>query len=148
MQSIKSSTLAALLVCGATTAFGQAAVPDVRGAWVAKGKSVVFGVTPHNPGTQTQDSPPRIRDNEFTYTVEGQEGRLVWGRTSSNIADTREPFVWAISTDGKTIVGSDTDGSYFLTVQSADLMELCYTHTGLNLSKSIVATCWMATRQR
>lgn len=145
---MKSLTLAALLLCGATTAFGQAVVPDVKGTWVGKGKSVVFGANPHHPGAQTQDSPPRIRDYEFTFTVEGQEGRLAWGRNSSSVAVTREPFAWAISADGKTIVGSDTDGSYFLTVQSADLMELCYTHTGLSPSKSIVATCSMVTRQR
>lgn len=145
---MKTLALAALLMCGATTAFGQAAVPDVKGTWVGKGKSVVFGTNPHHPGAQTQDSPPRIRDYEFTFTVEGQEGRLAWGRNSSSVAATREPFAWAISMDGKTIVGSDTDGSYFLTIQSADLMDLCYTHTGLSPSKSIVATCSMVTRRR
>jgi len=109
---------------------------------------VVFGNNPHHPGSQTTDSQARIRDYEFTYTVEGQEGRLAWGRNSSIVAATREPFAWAIAADGRTIVGSDTDGSYFLTVQSADLMELCYTHSGLSPSKSIVATCGMITRKR
>lgn len=140
--------LALLAMLCATAATAQSAIPDIKGTWVGKGKSVVFGNNPHHPGAQTMESPPRIRDYEFTFTVEGQEGRLAWGRNSSSVAPTREPFAWAISADGKTILGSDTDGSYFLTVQSADLMELCYTHTGLSPSKSIVATCSMVTRRR
>jgi len=140
--------LTALLLCGATTAYGQSAPPDLKGTWVGKGRSVVFGHNPHHPGAQTMESPPRIRDYEFSFVVEGQDGRLAWGRNSSSVAQTREPFAWAITADGKTVVGSDTDGSYFMTLQSADLMELCYTHNGQSPSKSIVASCTMVTRQR
>lgn len=142
-----ATTMAATLACAATAAFAQT-VPDLKGTWIAKGKSVVFGTNPHHPGTQTMDSPPRIRDFEFTLVVEGQDGRLAWGRTSSAVAATNEPFVLAISSDGRTVVGSDTDGSYHLTMQSSDLAELCYTHTGLSPSKSIVATCVPMTRKR
>jgi hypothetical protein len=145
---MKSLALATILLFSASAAHSQAAVPDLKGTWTGKGKSVVFGHNAHHPGSQTVDSPPRISDYEFTFVVEGQDGRLAWGRNSSSVAATREPFAWAISADGKTIVGSDTDGSYFLTVQSADLMELCYTHSGLSPSKSIIATCSMVTRKR
>ena len=145
---MKTVLLASILTIAASVAFAQSAAPDIRGTWVGKGKSVVFGHNPHHPGAQTMEQPPRIRDYEFSFVVEGQDGRLAWGRNSSSVADTREPFAWAIAADGRTIVGSDTDGSYFLTVQSADLMELCYTHVGLSPTKSIVATCTMVTRKR
>ena len=145
---MKSMMLAAALVCVAPVAFAQGTVPDLKGTWVSKGRSVVIGTNPHHPGTQTIDSPPRVREFEFTMVVEGQDGRLAWGRSSSTVANTREPFAWAISADGRTIVGSDTDGSYYMTVQSADLVEMCYTHSGLSPSKSIVATCSPMTRRR
>lgn len=145
---MKTALLASILTLAASVAIAQSAAPDIKGTWIGKGRSVVFGQNPHHPGAQTMESPPRIRDYEFTFVVEGQDGRLAWGRNSSSVADTREPFAWTIAADGRTIVGSDTDGSYFLTVQSADLMELCYTHGGLSPTKSIVATCAMVTRKR
>ena len=62
--------------------------------WTGKGKSIVFGNNPHHPGAQTDADPPRLRDIEANHIVEGQEGRLAWGRSSSAVADTQEPFVW------------------------------------------------------
>ncbi len=145
---MKALVFASVLTLAASAASAQSAAPDLKGSWIGKGQSVVFGTNAHHPGSQTLESPPRVRDYEFTFVVEGQEGRLAWGHNSSSVAATHEPFAWAISADGKTVVGSDTDGSYFLTVQSADLMELCYTHSGLSPSKSIGATCTMVTRKR
>ena len=46
------------------------------------------------------------------------------------------------------ILGTDTDGYYNITIQGPDRMELCYVHAGLSPSKSIVATCMMADRQK
>ena len=92
--------------------------------------------------------PELCPDLKGTWTGEGQNGRIAWGHSFSSVAATQEPFAWAIAADGRTIVDADTDGSYFLTVQSADRMELCYTHSVLSPSKSIVATCTMVTRKR
>ena len=102
-----------LTVVGATTAaHAQDAIPDIKGTWSGKGKVVVFGNNVHNPGKQTMAAPPRVRDIEMTDVVEGQDGRLAWGRSSSAVMDSKEPFAWAISSDNKSIVGADTDG-YF-----------------------------------
>ncbi len=128
------------------TAQAQPAPPDIRGTWTAKGKSLVYGNNPHHPGSQTAASPPRVRDFEFTFVVEGQDGRLAWGHNFSKVATTNEPFAWAITADGKTIIGTDTDGYYNITIQSADLIEMCYAQAGISPSGSIVATCYMATR--
>ena len=65
-----------LLLAGvmATAARAQDAIPDLRGTWSGKGKSIVFGSNPHHPGTQTATNAPRVRDIEAIYVVEGQEG--------------------------------------------------------------------------
>ena len=100
----------ALLGTAIAGASAQDAVPDLKGTWTGKGKSIVFGTNPHHPGTQTVADPPRVRDIEATYIVDGQDGRLAWGRSSSTVADTKEPFTWAMSSDNKTIFGADVDG--------------------------------------
>jgi hypothetical protein len=124
----------------------QDAIPDLKGTWSGKGKSIVFGANPHHPGSQAATDPPRVRDIEATYTVEGQEGRLAWGRSASTVADTKEPFAWAIASDNKTIVGADMDGYFRITLIGPDRMEKCYTHNGTSPSRSIVATCYTMDR--
>lgn len=136
----------ALLGIVVPAAQAQNAIPDLKGTWSGKGKSIVFGSHAHHPGTQTMADPPRVRDIEATYVVDGQDGRLVWGRSSSAVADTKEPFAWAISSDNKTIIGADMDGYFQITLLSPDRMEKCYTHNGTSPSKSVVATCHVMER--
>src|SRR6476646_186688 len=140
----------ALAILGAvsTPAYAQDAVPDLKGTWTGKGKAIVFGNNAHHTGRQTTSSPPRVRDIEAIHVVEGQDGRLAWGRSSSANADTKEPFAWAMSSDNKSIIGSDTDGSFRITLLAPDRMEKCYTHNGLSPSKSIVAGCYQMERVR
>src|SRR5262249_27780226 len=104
----------ALLGAAATAAHAQAAIPDLKGTWTATGKSIVFGTNPHHPGTQAASDPPRVRDIEATYVVEGQDGRLAWGRSSSAVANTQEPFAWAMASDNKSIIGADLDGYFHI----------------------------------
>src|SRR5262245_23950573 len=79
----------AILGAAATPACAQDAIPDLKGTWTGKGKSIVFGNNAHHAGRQSTSSPPRVRDIE---AIHGQEGRLAWGRSSSAAADTKEPF--------------------------------------------------------
>jgi hypothetical protein len=136
----------ALLAAAATAARAQDAVPNLKGTWTGKGKSIVFGSHAHHPGTQTAADPPRVRDIEATYVVDGQEGRLAWGRSSSTVANTQEPFAWAIASDNKSIVGADMDGYFHITLIGPDRMEKCYVHNALSPSQSIVATCHVMER--
>jgi hypothetical protein len=135
------------VVAAATAARAQDAIPDLKGTWSGKGKVIIFGGHTHHPGVSL-DSPPTVRDIEMTLLVEGQDGRLAWGRSSSANADTKEPFAWAMSSDNKSIIGSDTDGSFRITLLAPDRMEKCYTHNGLSPSKSIVAGCYQMERVR
>ena len=128
------------LFATAAPACAKDAVPDLKGTWSGKGKSIVFGANPHHPGSQTTMDPPRVRDIEATYVVEGQDGRLMWGHSVSSAATTNEPFGWALSSDNKTIYGADVDGYFHITLVSPDRMEKCYTqNTGAG--RAIVATC-------
>jgi hypothetical protein len=136
----------ALLGTAATAVSAQDAIPDLRGTWTGKGKSMVIGNNPHHPGSQTAVDPPRVRDIEATHVVEGQEGRVAWGHSSSTVADTKEPFAWAIASDNKSIVGADMDGYFHITLVSPDRMEKCYVHNGTSPTRSVVATCYMMDR--
>ena len=140
--------LALLGVAAATSVCAQDAIPDLKGTWSGKGKSIVFGINSHHPGAQSAADPPRVRDIEATYIVDGQDGRLVWGRSSSTVADTKEPFAWAIASDNKSIVGADMDGYFRITLLSGDRMEKCYVHNGTSPTHSIVATCHVMDRVR
>ena len=77
-----------------TAAHAKDAIPDLKGSWSGKGKSIVFGNNAHHPGTQTMKDAPRVRDFEFTFVVDGQDGRLLWGHSFSSAATTNEPFAW------------------------------------------------------
>jgi len=131
----------ALLGGAATAARAQDAIPELKGTWTGKGKSIVFGTNPHHPGTQAASDPPRVRDIEATYVVEGQDGRLAWGRSSSAVANTQEPFAWAMASDNKSIIGADLDGYFHITLISPDRMEKCYVHNGTGPTHAVVATC-------
>ena len=137
---------AALLGAAVAAAHAQDAVPDLKGTWTGKGKSIVFGSHPHHPGQQTASDPPRVRDIEATYIVDGQDGRLAWGRSSSTAANTMEPFAWAIASDNRSIIGADMDGYFRITLLAADRIEKCYVHNGVSPTHSIVATCHMMDR--
>jgi hypothetical protein len=140
--------LAILSLAAATEASAQRGVPDLKGTWTGKGKAIVWGTHDHHPGTQTTNDPPRVREIEATHVVEGQDGRVAWGRSSSKVADTKEPFAWAIASDNKTIVGSDMDGYFRITLTGRDRMEKCYVHNGTSPTKSIVAACYTMERKR
>ena len=144
---MKCASLVLIILAAVNTAAGaQDAIPDLRGTWSGKGKSIVFGSNPHHPGTQTATDAPRVRDIEATYVVEGQEGRLAWGRSSSAVADTKEPFAWALASDNKSILGADLDGYFHITLVLSDRMEKCYVQNGTSPTHAIVATCHMMDR--
>jgi hypothetical protein len=145
---MRSFAFALALVGVMTAAQAQDAIPDIKGTWSGKGKSIVFGSNPHHAGGQTVTSPPRVRDFEFTFVVDGQDGRLAWGHSLSTAATTNEPFGWAISADNKTIIGVDTDGYFRMNILAPDRIEMCYAHNGLSPSGSMVATCYVMERTK
>ena len=116
----------------APTAFAEAqdAVPDLRGTWTGTNKAIVLGTSEHHQHPERQSpeqARPRISEVTFTFVVEGQEGRHAWGTLSS--PRMREKFVWTISHDNRTIIGSDRDGTFFNRLLEPNKLEICYTGT-------------------
>ena len=89
-----------------------------------------------------------MRDVTATHIVEGQDGRVAWGRSSSTIADNKEPFVWALTNDNRSIIGADLDGYFRITLITPDRMEKCYVQNGTSPSRSVVATCYLMDRAK
>jgi hypothetical protein len=146
---MKPLVICAFLIATLTAAQAQQRVPDLKGTWIGKGKAVVLGANAHHPGAQKATDTPRVRDIEATHIVEGQDGRLAWGHSISAAAgDTRDPFVWALTSDNRTILGADADGYFRVTLTGRDRIEKCYVHNGLSPSGSIVAACYTMTRKR
>lgn len=135
----------AILSAAVGTALAEPATPDLKGTWTGPFRTVIFGHNAHHPGEETVQSPPRIREIEFTIDIEGQDGELFWGHSWSDPA-TKEPFAGSITPDGKTAIAADTDGSLTLTLTAESRMDACYSHTGLGPSGSIVASCGKLTR--
>jgi len=138
----------ALLGAAVSTTQAQRGIPDLKGTWTGKGKAAVIGTNAHHAGSQTTKDPVRVRDIEATHVVEGQDGRVAWGRSSSAAADTKEPFVWAIARDNRTIVGADVDGYFRITLISQNRMEKCYAQNATSPSGSVVAACYTMDRKR
>ena len=113
----------ALLAACVAAAVAQDAIPNLRGTWSGTGKAIVFGSNLHHPGTQTAADAPRVREIDATYTVEGQDGSLACGHSSSAVADTKEPFAWTIASDNKTVLGADMDGYFHISLVTPDRIE-------------------------
>jgi hypothetical protein len=140
---MKKFVVIGTLLVTTAAASAQDAIPALRGMWKGTGKVLLYGTTEHLSGSPQNAV---VRDLQVTHTVEGQDGWLLWGTTSSANNDSKEPFAWALSADNKTILGADTDGYYRITVMSADRIEKCYAHSGTSPSRSIVATCFIMDR--
>jgi hypothetical protein len=132
-----------LLVTAGTAAAQDATIPSLKGKWSGTGKILVYGTTEHLKGSPDNAV---VHDLTVTHTVLGQEGRLVWGTTSSTNDDSKEPFAWALASDNKTIVGADSDGYYRLTLLGPDRMEKCYAQSAASQRHATVATCFVMTR--
>jgi hypothetical protein len=141
MRTAITATLMLLVTAGAAGA--QDAVPSLKGTWSGTGKILVYGTTEHLSGSPNNAV---VRDLTVTHTVLGQDGRLVWGTTSSANNDSKEPFAWALASDNKTIVGADTDGYYRITLLGSDRLEKCYVQSAVSTRHAIVATCFMMTK--
>ena len=138
-----------ILAITLTSAHAQQRVPDLKGTWIGKGKAVVLGANAHHPGTQKANDAARVREIEATHVVEGQDGRLAWGHSTSATAGAgKDPFVWALTGDNRTILGADSDGYFRIALTGRDRIEKCYVHNGLSPSGSIVAACYTMNRKR
>jgi hypothetical protein len=138
---------AAAMLATTTVALAQAQpTPDLKGTWSGKWRTVILGSNQHHPPSGPADL-PRVREITFTLEVEGQDGRLLWGKSWSDPVS-KEPFVATITADGRTILGADTDGSLTLRLGGRGRMDACYIHPATSPSQSMVASCGALQRSR
>ena len=138
-------TAAATVLATATVALAQPA-PDLKGTWSGKWRTVILGSNPHHPPSGPEDA-PRVREITFSFEIEGQDGRLIWGKSWSN-PERKEPFVASITGDGRTIIGADSDGSLTMRIGGRGRMDACYVHPATGPSQSMVASCGALQRSR
>ncbi len=143
MKTLITAIVAVLAT--ATVAQAQSA-PDLKGAWSGKFRTIILGSNPHHPPGGAADA-PRVREITFTFDIEGQDGRLLWGKSWSN-PERKEPFVASITFDGRTIIGADTDGSLTMRIGGRGRMDLCYIHPATSPSQSMLASCGTMQRAR
>jgi len=141
---MKTLMTAAMMLLAAATAAQAQATPDLKGTWSGQFRTVILGSNPHHPPGGAADT-PRVRELAFTFEIEGQDGRLLWGKSWSH-AELKEPFVATITWDGRTIIGADTDGSLSMRIGGGRRMDLCYIHPATSPSQSMVASCGVMQR--
>lgn len=75
--------VAALAFAGAAAAqTATPAIPDLKGTWVGKGEAIVDGPAIHHPpGAPGKSAAPfRLREETYTFRIDGQDGRRIWAR--------------------------------------------------------------------
>jgi len=120
-------------------------IPNLVGEWSGTAEAVVIGSGGYRPGSKTLEDPPFVDQRVFNYSIKSQDGRRFWGTIESG--SRTEPLAGAISLDGKSAYGADTDGSFHFAIRSADEIELCYTQAANSPSNQIVATCFLIKRK-
>jgi hypothetical protein len=101
----------------------NAHMPDLKDRWSGMSETIVMGKAPHHDGSQNT---PRMSAVKFTLTIDGQEGRRVWGTVGSS-AD-RERILGVIGFDSKTLTAQDSDGLLQGTIVDRDTIEIIYSH--------------------
>jgi hypothetical protein len=79
---MKKFVVIGTLLVTTAAASAQDAIPALRGMWKGTGKVLLYGTTEHLSGSPQNAV---VRDLQVTHTVEGQDGRLLWGTISSTM---------------------------------------------------------------
>jgi len=122
---------AAVVATGMAAAFAigaaEAQTLDLKGTWKSTADTIVSGPGLHHPPGATARSagPHRLRQQTFTFVVEGQDGKRFWGYSSSDHA-AKVPFVGSLSPDGKWVYLAAGNGLIDGTVVDDDTLQTCY----------------------
>lgn len=139
-MAIRLFACTVLLSCIAgTSALAEAAgYPSMVGVWKGSSESVVLGDHEHHQaGPQT----PRLSSLDFTFTVEGQDGRRFWGTFASSHFN--EPVLAVFRTDGVSVLAADGNGYTVGLLLGPGVLEFCHVQSGATM----VASCTLLTRE-
>ena len=147
IRTLCTLTLAAVFIWPvAGSAQSSLSLMDMKGNWTGSNEGLVDGVATHHPGdaTSTAAGKYRIRRQTFTYTFDGQEGRLFWGTMSGeHQKDIR--MLGTLSNDGKWVYLVSKEGYIDGQVLDGDTIEACYRHVN---AQSAVVGCNLMKRQK
>ena len=119
---------------------------DMKGTWQGNNEGLVDGPAMHHP--KDANSRPagkyRIDRQTFTYTIDGQDGRLFWGTVGGQFVKNIR-VLGTISNDGKWIYMVNKDGYIDAQVIDADTIDACYRHVN---AESAVVGCNLMKRQK
>lgn len=111
---------------GSAPVLAQTAPPDLKGVWKGTGEAIVDGA--HITHPRTAEAKPagsyRLRKQEYSFRIEGQDGRRFWGTIQAEQANI--PMLGSLSSDGKWIYIASRAGLIDGTVTDDDAIELCY----------------------
>jgi hypothetical protein len=131
MNRLAHAALAAAAVV--SSAFGASAqtkamppVPDVRGTWSGISQVIIDGATANHPANAPAHAASRfrLREAEFTYRIEGQDGGRFWGTITSTYRVER--VIGVIAADGKHVYMVSQDGFVDGIVSDKDTIDTCY----------------------
>ena len=140
------AAMAAVLLCPAVALAQSPPVFDMKGTWQGFNEGLVDGPAAHHPAgaTTTPAGRFRIHRQTFTYTIDGQEGRLFWGSMGSdNQKNIR--ILGTLSNDGKWVYMVSKEGYIDAQVVDANTIESCYRHVN---TESAVVGCNLMKRQK
>ena len=129
--------LSAAVVLTAAPALAQD-IPDMKGIWVStENIALVRGSGTHFTDPDADLQMIRSTSQDFTITIEKQDGRAFWGKIVSP-ADEEEIGV-ILEPDLEHFVGIDSDGYFRGRLTGPGTLELCYQHVGAGRPVAIVA---------
>ena len=135
--------LAALLVAAplVAAAADDAAVPSLKGEWVADSFGVSLG-DPAKGRTVDEDTSPAVAPNHIVMTIDFQDGRHIAGIKRHAYGHDR--FVGAIRLDNRTVAAADAEGDMDIRLLGEHEMEACYTEHSRHFA---FASCAVYRRQ-
>lgn len=113
---------AALLIVGA----GSAGAQTYMNMWIGTGEAIVDGPSAHHLPTDPAKPAAtfRLRQQTFTYKIEGQDGRRFWGSIASE--HVTERLIGSLSANGKWVYMAGRQGLLDGEVVDADTIQMCY----------------------
>jgi hypothetical protein len=114
-------------VSGASAQTKQAPpVPDLRGIWSGVSQVIIDGSTANHPASASAHAASRfrLREAEFTYRIEGQDGVRFWGTITSTYRVER--VIGAIAADGKHVYMVSQDGFVDGVLSDKDTIDTCF----------------------
>jgi hypothetical protein len=128
MNKLASTAVAVTTVIAAAgDAPAQTAqVPDLRGTWSGISQVIIDGATANHPANASAHAASRfrLREAEFTYRIEGQDGARFWGTITSTYRVER--VIGAIAADGRHVYMVSQDGFVDGVLSDKDTIDTCF----------------------